>query len=50
MDDLYLLDIRLGVCTGVIALVGIDGICYNDLLDILNGEKNQIQYELEAAI
>jgi len=43
MDDIYLLVIGLGVCTGVIALLGVDGFCCN-LLDILNGGgKSQIQ-------
>ena len=38
MDDIYLLVIGLGVCTGVMALLGVDGFCCN-LLDILNGDK-----------
>ena len=39
MDDIYLLVIGLGVCTGVIALLGVDGFCSSNLLDILNREK-----------
>ena len=43
IEDLYLLVIGLGVCIGVIALLGVDGFCCN-LLDILNGGgKSQIQ-------
>lgn len=38
----YLLVIGLGVCTGVIALVGVDGFCCNNLLDILNEELSEI--------
>jgi hypothetical protein len=43
LEDLYLLVTGLGVCTRVIALVGVDGFCSSNLLDILNGEKGQIQ-------
>ena len=39
MDDIYLLVIGLGVCTGVIALLGVDGFCSSNLLDILNSKK-----------
>ena len=39
MDDIYLLVIGLGVCTGVIALLGVDGFWSSNLLDILNREK-----------
>ena len=39
IEDLYLLVIGLGVCIGVIALLGVDGFCSSNLLDMLNREK-----------
>jgi len=43
IEDLYLLVIGLGVCIGVIALLGVDGFCRIYLLDILNRGKSLIQ-------